>query len=394
MSVDLLATEHRVLMHHAAALVADLARARKAYRPTKVTHDWHVKWAERLVNLSNHLGAALELTVSRRYPSAFVVIRTSLEQHLIDRLVFLATKVTQEYQPKRGVLREETEALLDAWKADEANPVIQWRRIPNSRNYLLIYTGYRVEGDPDHILSEYYVLEQQYDPFHGYAKHQGHLQRNFWTVDHHTKWSDESAILWKKRFNPSSIIGNLLLNDLVTEHEAMQIDIQYGFLSAFTHPTGAGYGIIQGRQVDVSAPSTYDHYASELLLLYVIRFADLELTAFEQAFERPPACTLDWKSVRDHLASARPAAEHLWFLGGGPQAYDRAVAANDRMFDVGQGDRIAKLERIDPDSLAYEDIGYARNPLERTIQMHSGFTELTTGIGYRSPWLREDARLR
>jgi hypothetical protein len=108
-----------------------------------------MEWGDRLVNLSNHLGAILELTTARRYPSAFVVTRTALEQHLIDRLVFLATKVTQEYHPNRETPRETTEALLDEWKADESNPTIDWQRIRGSRNYLLTYRGYVLDSDPD-----------------------------------------------------------------------------------------------------------------------------------------------------------------------------------------------------------------------------------------------------
>ena len=352
-------------------------------------------WGDRLVNLSNHLGAILELTTARRYPSAFVVTRTALEQHLIDRLVFLGSKVTQEYHPNRETPRERTEALLDEWKADDANPTVEWARIPGSRNYLLTYRGYVLDSDPEQTMSEYYFLDKRYDPFHGRAKHQRYLQRNFWTVDDHVEWADESAVLWRKRFNPSALIQNLVINDLVTDHDAMQIDIHFGFLSAFTHPTGAGYGIVQPRRsADAASPSGYDHYASELLLLYVIRLADLELTAFERAFQRPPACSLEWDSVREHLERARPDADHFWFLGGTPHAYDRAVAANDRMFDASGGEAITQAERVDPDALDYDEIGYARNPLARIVQMHSGFREMTTGIAYVSPWPREDAQWR
>lgn len=395
MATDLLASEHAALLAHATTLVADLNRARSRYRPGETSHSWHMEWGDRLVNLSNHLGAIFELTVSRRYPSAFVLARTSLEQHLIDRLVFLGSKVTQEYHPNKDTPRERTEALLDEWKADDDNPTIEWQRIRGSRNYLLIYRGYVLDKHPQQTMSEYFFLDQQYDPFHGRAKHQQYLQRNFWTVEDHVEWADESAVLWKKRFNPTALIQNLVINDLISDHEAMQIDIHFGFLSAFTHPTGAGYGIVQPRRsAAASAPSDYDHYASELLLLYVIRLADVELSAFEAAFQRPPACRLDWDSVRERQLEARPHADHFWFLGGTPHAYDRAVAANDRMFDATGGEGIMRAERVDPNAVADDDIGYARNPLERIVQMHSGFREMTTGIEYRSPWPRADAQLR
>jgi hypothetical protein len=64
------------------------------------------------------------------------------------------------------------------------------------------------------------------------------------------------------------------------------------------------------------------------------------------------------------------------------------------MFDASGGEGIMQAERVDPDGLAYDEIGYARNPLERIVQMHNGFREMTTGITYRSPWQREDAQFR
>lgn len=210
------------------------------YRPGEVSHYWHMEWAERLVYLADHLGAVCDLTTARRYVSALVITRTALEHHLTDRLVFLATLLTREYEPTTGATREETEAVLEGWKADPDNPTIDWHRVEGQRNYVVVLPGYFLDGEPGTRLSEYYFLTKQYDPFVGYAKHQGALQRNFWSVADYEEMAAESAFWWKKRFNPSSLIRNLLLNELVTQDEAMEIDIHFGFLGAFTHPTGAG----------------------------------------------------------------------------------------------------------------------------------------------------------
>jgi hypothetical protein len=64
------------------------------------------------------------------------------------------------------------------------------------------------------------------------------------------------------------------------------------------------------------------------------------------------------------------------------------------MFDATGGEGILRADRVDLAISRYEEIGYARNPLARIIQMHNGFTELPTGITYQSPWQREDARFR
>lgn len=134
---------------------------------------------------------------------------------------------------------------------------------------------------------------------------------------------------------------------------------------------------------------------SELLLLYVIRIADMELTALDEALSRPPNCQLQGaKEVSVRVHAAREESKHFWFLGGAPTDWDRAVAANDRMFDRDGPEGVLRGERINPQSLSIEDIGYARNPLDRIVRLHEGFNELTTGVTYRSPWPRDDARMR
>lgn len=55
-------------------------------------HMRHMDHAERTRQLTAHLRAALLLSRANQYPSALVVIRSALEHHLMDRLVFLANR--------------------------------------------------------------------------------------------------------------------------------------------------------------------------------------------------------------------------------------------------------------------------------------------------------------
>jgi hypothetical protein len=78
---------------------------------------------------------------------------------------------------------------------------------------------------------------------------------------------------------------------------------------------------------------------------------------------------------------------YLWWPGGRPTAYDRVAEANHRAWrsfkpGEGKGWPIAP----DPASLSDDDIGYYSDPLERLTKLHSGFREMTTGLGYVPPW--------
>ena len=66
------------------------------------------------------------------------------------------------------------------------------------------------------------------------------------------------------------------------------------------------------------------------------------------------------------------------------------------MFKRGAG-RSAGIRRVpqpDPNTLTEGEIGFDPNPLRRLIAMHNDQTEYTTGLTYKSPFPRPDARFR
>ncbi len=129
-------------------------------------------------------------------------------------------------------------------------------------------------------------------------------------------------------------------------------------------------------------------------------FAIDELRDFERMSQNEPRADLaDWDPVRHEIASAETQIAHFWPPGRPPFSYDRAKEANQRVFDalVAQHDGgaphvIPPTPR--PGTMADDEIRYYPDPLHRLVQLHAGFSELTTGVSWSSPWPRVDARYR
>lgn len=136
-----------------------------------------------------------------------------------------------------------------------------------------------------------------------------------------------------------------------------------------------------------------DHYASELLLLYVIAMAAAELDAFARMMRRRPVVRLrGWEDVEREIADARQASAYFWFLHGGPQEYDRIQEADTRM-RVHTRPSLRRA-RPDPATIADRGVRYYADPLRRRIGVHGSYHEITTGQVYRSPFHRDDAQHR
>jgi hypothetical protein len=146
---------------------------------------------------------------------------------------------------------------------------------------------------------------------------------------------------------------------------------------------------VLGRHRPRSA--AYDHYCSELLALYVCRIACLEIGVVRDGLARKPQCGLAGAGEVNGLVDDSVAQiDYFWFFGGLPTDYDRVMTANYLTFQtLDENFRYRKV--IDPRSLSVDQIGHLPSPLGRLIGMHQSFREITTGIGYGSPWERQDA---
>jgi hypothetical protein len=394
MSHDPLTIEHQNLLDSSRLLLQHLHSFRDRMLGGRVAHHQHLSFAERSNSLAIYLDAGLKLVFSHLYPPAFTVLRSALEHHIMDLALFLG----QRYEE---TIRNVDEQTWQEWQADrEAGEdwtadIVSWERDDNTvtivRSGLHERGGKRGPRAP--ALSRYFFWLDDYDPFAGKPTNQPHLATGFHEPELFVNRARSNRKLYHEALKWSALKESLRINRLYGKRALAQLDVHYTFLSAFTHPTKAGYELVYGTSLPSGGPR-YDHYSSELCLLYCIAIASAELTALERMSRRTPKLALrKWEQVEGDVSEARKRAAHLWFPPDGrPHEFDRIEEAH-RRFARGYGkDSSAKV--VDPRSLTDRAIRYYRNPLRRLIRMHESSTEWTTGLTYHSPWERRDARFR
>jgi hypothetical protein len=135
----------------------------------------------------------------------------------------------------------------------------------------------------------------------------------------------------------------------------------------------------------------YDHYSSELTLLYAITLGATELRNFVPALHSRPGTTVRRPDeVEGVLDLVEAAASHFWFLGANPHSFDVWRARNDASFRL----QSAGGQHAVSSEPAPSDVAYPADPLRRLIDMHGSAQELMTGLTYQSPWPHQDPRFR
>jgi hypothetical protein len=385
--------EHAALFDLGEAAVQQLTRAPGDLQTGEVHHWQHTVMAHRVASLGRHLDAVLMLTLRDYYGPALALTRTSLEHVAIDQLVFLADKYVQEVTGVTDEVWDQWQKARDAGE-DWTQDITTWDRPKNKDKAVLVREGIPVRsesGETEYLLSYFYRLMENYRPFAPRPNDVERLDNGLDDLDVTRRHAAANKADYQLHLRWPSIKRNLQLNGLADEFALEQLETHYRFLSAFTHPITDTRGLLYGRN-EWSIPR-YDHYSSELCLLYVIVLASWELQNFTDMSRRPPTVTLAHADEVETLQdSLRRASAHFWFVGGTPHAYDRFQARNQASWKAHRAaGREGPVPRVD---VADDDIGYYTNPLERLVDMHGSTWEYSTGFGYESPWPREDARFR
>jgi hypothetical protein len=391
--MSVLAGEHGTLLHTANDVIADLRDFQGRLRPGRVSHFQHDVFAERTRSLSIYLSSAVRLADADEYISAYAVLRAALEHHLTDRLLFVGNRYKRQYLEVKKAEYERLEKERAQGKPGTEDIV----RIDYSDGTMwVVRSGLHLRDDAGvrraQTLSIYYFLLDQFDPFVGHPHDQPHLSRGFTPVEQRIADAQEQQRTYAPLRWPQ-LKENLRENRLCGAETLRRLEVHYRFLSAFVHPVSAGYDLVYGRNRPTGAPR-FDHYASELVLLYVNKVGATELKFLKRMTGRTPRVRLNgWPAVEAHISAADAAAAHLWFPGvDPPHEYDRVEEANSR--GMGRGGGLVPMNRrLRPNDLRPRQIRYYRNPLQRLRRMHQSFQELT-GFAYTSPWPREDARFR
>jgi hypothetical protein len=320
-----------------------------------------------------------------------VLLRTGLEQCVIDWLLLLGKMLVQRYA---GV----DETTWQEWQADRAagaewtKTIRDWSRTKKG-DVRIVREGMFSEPDKDGKrlqVSIYYFLLDQYQPTMGPPSA---ARVDDWAItrDELRHWACENEAIWRAYLTWSSLLANLRENDLVDDVDAGRLAAHYRFLSGFAHPVVYQRDSAYGRGAGLGWPR-YDHYSSELVLLYAITLGTLEVRNFLASLKRRAELTVtDRGSVDEALVQAESTTSHFWFLGTKPHAYDLWKAHNEACFRAVRDDGSAAPPPAEPEP---EDVPYPTDPFRRLIAIHASAHEMMTGLVYVSPWPRDDARSR
>lgn len=400
---DFLRDEDASLLDTAHGLLKLLADAEHSLEYGTSQFYPHTEWAHRVAWLHGHLTAACRLLEQHNYAPALALIRVGLEHHLLDRLLFLGDRYAEIREKPAGQSAGEYEAELERLRTAAPPRLAKWSRVrKKSGRYRVVWLSPRFTDAPDQWLSVYRFVIEEYEPTAGKPRRAGGLRRNFNSLADLREAAERARGYWRTYLKIGRVLENLRLNELINEHEELQLDLHYSFLSGYVHPTGFGYEQLRGNLKFRPAPE-YDHFVSELTLLYIIRIATEELRAFHEGIwaQRAGTTIPAQTAIEKALEAADRTTAHFWFIGHSrPHEWDRVRSVDDVMYLAAGGDdevdtaKLFAMKTIDPASLGPDEITYEPNPLERLIRLHGDGGEFMTGTRYRSPFPRRDSRNR
>jgi hypothetical protein len=384
--------DHGTLPAHAERMLLRLEGLASLSVHGRTMHEQHMEHARRTRQLADQLRAVLILNDAGRYASALVVVRAALEHHLMDRLIFLANRHVETYTGVKKADVPEWDAKLRAAQAGADSDIAKWWWDDSGMH--VVRHGLHTSGSKKgrgQTISPYYFRISDFDPFTGGKKHAAQLARPFWKRADREEWAAEAAAEWRQFFVHDKVLMALRVNRLLPGIEAVQVDVHYGFLSGYAHPSKRGYEAVYGRNFP-DRMGSFDHYASELALLYVIALAAAELDIYARMARRPPRLGLrGWPDVEAEVHEARLASSYFWFFGGEPTMLDRIDTAHTPR---GRSGPKWGRPRVDPAAINPERVRYYRDPLDRLVKLHASTQELSTGLVYQSPFERQDAGRR
>jgi hypothetical protein len=245
---------------------------------------------------------------------------------------------------------------------------VEWRRTRKG-GVELFREGLKSGDGSGQIVSVFYFLLDEFSPWIGPPNAQLLVEDGLVSLDDRVERAEANRGLYHQYLSWGAIKDNLVANSLATERQIQRHDVHYRFLSAFVHPIANLNRSLYGR--NRPWPS-YDHYSSELGLLYANVLSAHELENFAVMARRPPSVVLDdWTRTAAEVREAKAMTNHLWLFEDSPHAYDRFSVPNERAFALSGSDAIA----VRPEDLPSEEITYYNNPLTRLIGQHRSSVE-------------------
>jgi hypothetical protein len=384
--------EHSALLGIAGELVDALRRFGSRIQSEDVSYEQHRVYAARAGDLAVQLHAALTMVRAEMYGPAFALLRTGMEQVVFDRLLCLGTTYTQRIV---GMSQQDFEVWRHKWRSKEAGTeqINDLTRDGGTGVVRVVRHGV-TSSDPKsevQVISIYFFLLNEYQPFVMPAADQRFLLPSSSNAERQRAFAEEQHLLYHSDLRWESLLRNLKLNQLGSAQDVLRLEVHSRFLSSFVHPLKDHYRLLYGRHIDLEREPRYDHFSSELALLYVIAFATYEVETLQRASSRAPQFRMtEADQLRQLITVARDNSSYLWFVGDPPHDFDRLQEANHRHWSSA-GTRAQPLS--DWRSLSDDDVRYYQDPLRRLIRLHMSTNEMM-GHSFMSAWPRPDAQLR
>ena len=245
----------------------------------------------------------------------------------------------------------------------------------NSEKRTLQYTlfGYLIEANserPEEPISPYQAVATQFVPGLPPPRTTAKLLGRNVRTSGYTDWLQQNKSLHKLKWSWSSVLDNLVLNEIATSLEREQIEAHYGFLSQFVH----GYPNKSFGESPIRSKSVEDRLRlEEIVLLYGITTLRLDAEATVQYFSRRERLRpVDVDTLVSASQKADLATAYFWFRGGEPTEYDKQNEAQQRHWhDRGFGDAptSGSFEPMPAASLTTTDLHYYQDPWVRLAKV-------------------------
>jgi hypothetical protein len=396
---------------HLIALIDELIRATKRL-PSDV--EWgNISWLQdtqildfiRLQTIS--LQNAKENTVRGYYRDTFHLLRMVYEAYFILRLVSTCDKYPFRIKIRRrghdpDLEHAKTRAIQEA-QAAFGNRLVR-TYMEDGSTLVLVLRGLQVIDEQDQdtgvIVPYYYHVWQDFRPDQYHLRRQA-VQGKIPTLRFLTgEWASiprrikkelgkDYGLLYRYFLTFDRILDNLCLNEVLNKKLATRVLVHYNFLSKFSHSSRDSIRLVSERRITEITSNglgiIYNHYFSELALLYVCHLLSMHL--------RHAMFYLRWRGIK--LKNKRTIYQPLchrvesdfgyfWFIFNRPHQYDRYTDANRKS-------NYRRRIFYRPEDIRPGDVRYYDDPLRRLKQLHQSQRELTTGNVFNSPFPRDDA---
>jgi hypothetical protein len=342
------------------------------------------------------LACANELALDGWYREGYNAVRTAFEGYFLLRLIGTCEKYEFTYIIKRSPgdrsLEEAVSNVERQIREKQALGLVSLERVAKDR-LVAVRRGRPIMDDAGRptgrIVPQYYAAWKQYRPDeHHLSGLQQYLERE-WSIVRGTgigRRDPRHRQFYRDYFTFDGMVDKLRLNRVLTKKTAARASVHYNFLSGFSHTTHRSVEMIVNPRGYRGGPISlsYNHYHSELLLLYVCHLAGMFLDLALRYFRRWRIPVKDAESYAALVQRVQAEYSYFWFIFNGPHLFDRFQDAN----------RLSNYRRkrfVRPEEVADPQVRYYEDPLNRLRELHLSTTEFSTGNVFVSPFPRADA---